>query len=112
MPNENPAGVAGRVILVIAFKSRGRIDRIAHHSELQPIATSDAACDSRTAKNADAHLHGRSSEPLPISIQSAKLAAHVKGAMHCIGGVLLDIGIGSKSSRKAEHGHDRVAHVF
>src|SRR2546421_4135982 len=112
MANQNPAGVAGRVIFVKAFKSRGRIDGIAHHSELQPVATSDAACDSRAAKNTDAHLHGRSSELLPISIQPAKLSAHINGAMHRVGGVLLDIGIGSKSTRKAEYGHDGVAHVF
>src|SRR5262249_35293891 len=71
-----------------------------------------AARHSRAAENADTHLHGGSPKLLPLSIKSAKLAAHTKRGTNCIDCILLNIRIGSKSTGKAEHGHDRVAHIF
>ena len=112
MSNENPTGVACGVIFVKAFESRCGIDRVTHHCEFEAFATPDATCYGRTAKNANAHLHWRSSNFLPVVIKSAKFSAHVERATHRIGGILLNIGLGSKRGGEAEHRHDRVAHVF
>src|SRR5215467_1031345 len=112
MSNQNPASVVRGVIFVKAFESRCGVDRVAHHREFETFATADATSYGRTAKNANAHLHWRSPNFLPVVIKLAKLSAHVERAAHRVGSILLNIGFISKGSGKAEYRHDRVAHVF